>query len=93
MTEGDLPTFFEQQLDEKANRMAASTVEDPTDRDAFATRPLFARAAKDNAGSIRVLQKCGFGISGEDRGFANARSGEVDEFVLRLEATDESDQG
>ena len=134
--EGDLPVFFEHQSDADANRMAAFTAEDPSDRAAFtahwnriladenivkktvlldgrvaghvssfeqsgerevtywlgreywgrgvataalreflrhdATRPLYARAAKDNLGSIRVLQKCGFEISGEDRGFANA---------------------
>ena len=51
-----------------------------------ATRPLYARAAKDNLGSIRVLQKCGFEISGEDRGFANARGEEIEEFVLTLGA-------
>ena len=150
VTEGDLPVFFEQQLDAEANRMAAFTAEDPSDRTAFAahwnriladqailtktvlldgrvaghvssfeqhgerevtywlgreywgrgvatvalreflrheaTRPLYARAAKDNLGSIRVLQKCGFEISGEDRGFANARGEEVEEFVLTLGA-------
>lgn len=49
-----------------------------------ATRPLYARAAKDNAGSIRVLQKCGFKISGEDTGYANARGEDVEELVLVL---------
>jgi len=48
------------------------------------TRPLHARAAKDNAASIRVLEKCGFVISGEDRGFSNARGKEVEELVLKL---------
>lgn len=48
------------------------------------TRPLHARAAKDNTDSIRVLQKCGFTITGEDRGFANARGEEIDEYVLML---------
>jgi RimJ/RimL family protein N-acetyltransferase len=48
------------------------------------TRPLYARAAKDNTGSLRVLQKCGFTITGEDRGFANARGEEVDEYLLAL---------
>lgn len=48
------------------------------------TRPLYARAAKDNAGSIRVLQKCGFEITGEDRGFSNARGEETEEFILML---------
>ncbi len=50
------------------------------------TRPLFARAAKDNAGSVRVLQKCGYVIAGEDKGYANARGEEVEEFILRLGA-------
>jgi len=49
------------------------------------TRPLFARAVKDNVASIRVLEKCGFTVCGEDRGFANARGEEVEEFILRLE--------
>jgi RimJ/RimL family protein N-acetyltransferase len=49
------------------------------------TRPLYARAAKDNIGSIRVLEKCGFMITGEDKGFANARGAEVEEFILMLE--------
>ncbi|HKB46638.1 MAG TPA: GNAT family protein [Ktedonobacterales bacterium] len=51
-------------------------------------RPLFARAAKDNAASLRVLEKCGFTIVGEGKGFANARGAEVEEFVLRLSASD-----
>lgn len=48
------------------------------------TRPMYARAAKDNAASLRVLEKCGFRIVGEDKGFANARGREVEEFLLRL---------
>jgi RimJ/RimL family protein N-acetyltransferase len=48
------------------------------------TRPLHARAAKDNIGSVRVLQKCGFTITGEDKGFANARGVETEEYVLVL---------
>ena len=51
-----------------------------------AARPLYARAAKDNLASIRVLEKCGFAIWGEDRGFSNARGEEVDEVILRLDA-------
>jgi RimJ/RimL family protein N-acetyltransferase len=47
-------------------------------------RPLYARAAKDNVGSLRVLEKCGFTIVGEDKGFANARGAEVEEFLLIL---------
>ena len=50
-----------------------------------ATRPLWARAAKDNVGSVRVLEKCGFETVGHDRGFANARGEEIDELVLKLD--------
>ncbi len=46
-------------------------------------RPLYARAAADNSASIRVLEKCGFTVSGRDRGFANARGEEVEELILR----------
>ena len=49
-------------------------------------RPLFARAAKDNLASLRVLEKCGFAVIGEDRGFANARDEEIEELILRLDA-------
>lgn len=49
-------------------------------------RPLHARAASDNAGSIRVLTKCGFLVVGEGRGFAHGRGEETDELVLRLDA-------
>jgi RimJ/RimL family protein N-acetyltransferase len=51
-----------------------------------ATRPLYARAASDNAASIRVLRKCGFLIVGEGRGFAHGRNEETEEVVLRLDA-------
>jgi RimJ/RimL family protein N-acetyltransferase len=52
--------------------------------DIVTERPLYARAVKDNIGSIRVLQKCGFVITGEDKGFANARSMEVEEYIFML---------
>ncbi|MGW0946702.1 GNAT family N-acetyltransferase [Streptomyces sp. NPDC002623] len=48
-------------------------------------RPLFARAAADNAGSLRVLEKCGFRPTARAAGFANARGAEIEEIVLRLE--------
>jgi len=148
VVEGDLATFFQQQLDPAANHMAAFTAKDPADRDAFmahwdeilgddtitkktivfeehvvghvasferfglaevtywigmeywgkgfatealsqfllelTARPLYARAAKDNYASIRVLEKCGFTISGHDKGFANARGEEIEEVIMEL---------
>jgi RimJ/RimL family protein N-acetyltransferase len=48
------------------------------------TRPIFARVAKDNVGSLRVLEKCGFTVTGQARGFANARGEEIEELVLEL---------
>jgi RimJ/RimL family protein N-acetyltransferase len=147
----DVPVFFEQQLDPVANDMAAFTVQNPADREAFMAkwsrirvddgttirtivadgevagnvmlwrdeeldapevsywigrefwgrgfatlalaafleivrrRPLYGRAAKSNVGSIRVLEKCGFELVREDRGFANARGEEIDELVFLLD--------
>jgi RimJ/RimL family protein N-acetyltransferase len=158
VTEGDLPIFFELQLDSAANHMAAFTANDPADRDAFTAhwtkivgddtiskktilfeghvvghvasyvderfgkpevtywigkeywgkglatkalseflrhlkaRPLYARAAKDNIASIRVLGKCGFTICGEDKGFSNARGEEVEEVILKLGANERGAQ-
>lgn len=40
---------------------------------------------KDNVASLQVLEKCGFTICGEDKGFANARGQEIEEYLLRLE--------
>jgi RimJ/RimL family protein N-acetyltransferase len=142
--------LFEQQLDPEAIHMAAFTVEDPHDRDAFerrwqrilgdpeviartivadgevagsigawrdpelpgrevtywlgrefwgrgiatlalrafllevTERPLYGRCAADNVGSLRVLEKCGFAVIQTDRGFANARGAEIEEYVLEL---------
>ena len=50
----------------------------------IAIRPLYARAAKDHIASIRVLQKCGFTITGEDKGFAYGRNAEIEEYILTL---------
>jgi GrpB-like predicted nucleotidyltransferase (UPF0157 family)/RimJ/RimL family protein N-acetyltransferase len=52
--------------------------------EADARRPMHARAASDNVGSLRVLEKCGFRIVGRARGFANARGEEIEELVLKL---------
>ena len=145
----DLPIFFEYQLDQEANYMAAFTARDPTNQEAFMAhwqriladkiniiqtilfngqvagsvssyeeegkpevtywlgkeywgkgiatralkeflahhnpaRPIYARVAKDNPGSRRVLEKCGFKIIGESKGFANARGEEIEELLLEL---------
>jgi RimJ/RimL family protein N-acetyltransferase len=50
-------------------------------------RPLYAHAAKDNLGSIRVLEKCGFTLCGEDMYFSHARGEEIAEVLLKLEAS------
>jgi RimJ/RimL family protein N-acetyltransferase len=143
--EGDLPIFFEQQLDPDATRMAAFP---SRDREAFMAhwtkilhdetnaiktilfdeqvagnvvswqqgderdvgywlgkaywgkgiatralaeflscvtmRPLSAHVAKHNVASIRVLEKCGFTIVGENKGFSDASGEDVEEFILML---------
>lgn len=48
------------------------------------TRPLYAHIVKDNLGSRRVLEKCGFTLSGEDREFSSLRGVEVEEVLLKL---------
>ncbi|WP_261717423.1 GNAT family N-acetyltransferase [Streptomyces sp. FZ201] len=50
------------------------------------TRPLYARAVADNLGSLQVLKKCGFVVTGSGRDFAEGRGEEVDELVLTLSA-------
>ena len=47
-------------------------------------RPLFGRVAFDNFGSQKVLEKCGFIKTGADKGFANARQAEIEEFIYKL---------
>lgn len=47
-------------------------------------RPIRARAASDNAGSLRVLQKVGFRPIGTEVAFAPARAAEIDETILEL---------
>ncbi|MFD9004031.1 GNAT family N-acetyltransferase [Streptomyces sp. NPDC059582] len=54
--------------------------------DEVTERPLYARAAADNEGSLRVLRKCGFLESARTRGFAHARGEEIPEVVLTLRA-------
>jgi RimJ/RimL family protein N-acetyltransferase len=47
-------------------------------------RPLHAHVARHNAGSLRVLEKCGFTVVREERG--TVRGQEVDEVLLALGA-------
>ncbi len=49
------------------------------------TRPIFGRVAFDNFGSQKVLEKCGFVKIGSDKGFANARQAEIEEFIYKLD--------
>ena len=152
VTDGDLPIFFEHQLDPDANHMAAFPARD---RHAFMAhwtkilgdetvtiktilfdghvagnvvsweqsgeqevgywigreywgkgiaskalseflgyvkaRPLYAHVAKHNIASIRVLEKCGFTISGEDKGFSNAGGEEIEGFILILRANEKDE--
>lgn len=48
------------------------------------TRPILGRVAFDNYGSQKVLEKCGFINIGTDKGFANARQKEIEEFIYKL---------
>ena len=50
--------------------------------DFITERPLYARAAKDNLGSFRVLEKNGFKVIATEKGFANPRGKEIEESVL-----------
>lgn len=47
-------------------------------------RPLHADAAADNAGSIRVLEKCGLTVTGRSRSFARARGEDIELVHLKL---------
>jgi len=144
----DLNAFFQFQLDEEANYLAAFTAKDPNDKPAYIekyskfltdptinmrtikadneivgsvakfimhndagitywidkkywgqgiataalkallkieqTRPIYAQVAFDNYGSQKVLEKCGFIKIGKDKGFANARQTEIEEYIYRL---------
>jgi RimJ/RimL family protein N-acetyltransferase len=47
-------------------------------------RPLYAHTAKDNVASIRVLEKCGFTVTGHDRSFSEQRGEEIEGAILEL---------
>ncbi len=48
------------------------------------TRPVHAFVAKQNVASIRVLEKCGFTITAEEKGASEAGGDVVEEFVFTL---------
>jgi RimJ/RimL family protein N-acetyltransferase len=51
--------------------------------DLVSNRPLYARAASDNVGSLRVLQKSGFKVIGTENSFAPGRNSDIVETILR----------
>ena len=55
------------------------------------TRPLYAHVAKHNIGSRRVLEKCGFAISGEQRFFSQILGKDIEEYILVLNPNKVSD--
>ena len=48
-------------------------------------RPIYGHVAFDNFGSQRILEKVGFKKIGKEKGFANARGKEIEEFVYRID--------
>jgi RimJ/RimL family protein N-acetyltransferase len=48
-------------------------------------RPLYAHVAKHNPASVRVLEKCGFEVVGEDPAFASIGGESIEGFILKLE--------
>ena len=47
-------------------------------------RPIFGRTAFDNLASQKVLLKNGFVKIGTDKGYANSRGIEIEEFIFKL---------
>jgi len=47
-------------------------------------RPLYAHVAKHNPASVRVLEKCGFEVVGEDPAFASIGGESIEGFILKL---------
>jgi RimJ/RimL family protein N-acetyltransferase len=57
--------------------------------DQVSLRPLRASVAKHNRGSMRVLEKCGFRLVGEDKEFSTVDGNVVEGFVFELGMNDE----
>ena len=47
-------------------------------------RPIYGRVAFDNYASQKVLENCGFVKTGTEKGFANARQAEIEEYIYKL---------
>src|SRR6185503_1313729 len=58
--------------------------------DLVQTHPLYAHVAKHNIGSLRVLEKCGFMVIGEDK-YSNPGGEEVEEFILKLTSSEKGE--
>ncbi|MFP2928326.1 GNAT family N-acetyltransferase [Pyxidicoccus sp. 3LG] len=78
--QGDLPYFFENQLDSEANRMAALTAKDPSDRDAFMAR--WARILGDSTTTTRTIV-LGGQVAGHVSTWVNAGHLEVTYWVAK----------
>jgi RimJ/RimL family protein N-acetyltransferase len=52
--------------------------------DVVRSRPMYARAASDHVGSLRVLHKAGFRVIGTEVSFAPARRVAIEETILKL---------
>ena len=53
------------------------------------TRPLYAHVVKHNRGSLRVLEKCGFAIIGEEKDDPDENGEQVEEYLLKLSAMEQ----
>jgi len=53
----------------------------------FPVRPLYAHVAKHNRASVRVLEKCGFAVVGDDKSFATLDGQTVEGVILKLEGS------
>ncbi|TQM78691.1 RimJ/RimL family protein N-acetyltransferase [Saccharothrix saharensis] len=53
--------------------------------DQVKVRPLHARAAGDNVGSLGVLRRAGFEVTGTEVSYAAGRAADVEEAILRLD--------
>jgi RimJ/RimL family protein N-acetyltransferase len=84
MTEEDLDVLFDIQRDRWGQGIASAALAELLRE--VTVRPLFARAAADNAGSARVLVRNGFTRVAEETSYAEARRAEITEHVHRLDA-------